>query len=241
MTNGPSPKVTKKSHMTASISPICPLPNPLHRSSPTNPIPPFPPLSHILFSITTMKRPISSLISSSSSPNTKVKQIKLDDDDEDESITAVGFMNLDEDLLYEILKHADARTVAVAACVSKLWHRTAQDERIWELICTRHSTNIGCGTQQLRSVVLALGGFKQLHSQYLWPLSKSSSCGACGAGGASTSGAVQPRLATAFSMMPPPVAGRRWGKDEVHLSLSLLSIKCFEKMNFDGGGKSSSS
>ncbi|KAL9258507.1 F-box protein GID2-like protein [Drosera capensis] len=177
-----------------------------------------------------MKRPISSLLSSFSTPNTKLKQIKLDDDNEEESITAVGFMNLDEDLLYEILKHADARTVGVAACVSKLWHRTAQDERIWELICTRHWTNIGCGTQQLRSVVLALGGFKQLHSQYLWPLSKSSSCGACGA---SSSGAVQPRLATAFSMMPPPVAGRRGGKDEGHLSLSLLSIKYFEKMNFD--------
>ncbi|MFS8034232.1 hypothetical protein Hanom_Chr17g01578761 [Helianthus anomalus] len=39
------------------------------------------------------------------------------------------------------------------------WHRTAHDERLWELICTKHWANIGCGNTPLRSVVLALGGF----------------------------------------------------------------------------------
>ncbi|CAI0424567.1 unnamed protein product [Linum tenue] len=115
-------------------------------------------------------------------------------------------MNLDENLLYEVLKHADAATLGRAACVSKQWHRTAQDERLWELICTKHWANIGCGNTQLRSVVLALGGFRRLHSQYLWPLSK-----------------------------PQPPA--RWGKDEVHLSLSLLSIRYYEKMNFGNRGR----
>ncbi|GAB2293814.1 hypothetical protein Dimus_028027 [Dionaea muscipula] len=169
----------------------------------------------------------------------KMKKVKLKEDTEQEGDaeteeiqnlqpSLTGFLNLDENLLYEVLKHADARTLAVAACVSKLWHRTAQDERLWELICTRHWTHIGCGTQQLRSVVLALGGFRCLHSQYLWPLSKPSS--------SSRAAAVPPRLATPFSMIPPAKSNARWGKDEVHLSLSLLSIRYFEKMNFTGGG-----
>lgn len=143
---------------------------------------------------------------------------------------------LDENLLYEVLKHVDARTLGAAACVSKQWYRTAQDERLWELICTRHSANIGCGNQQLRSVVLALGGFRRLHSHYLWPLSKPSS-----------SSSAAPST-SAWPCLPPPpptvVPARssganktRWGKDEVHLSLSLLSIRYYEKMNFNNRGK----
>ncbi|KAL3732922.1 F-box protein GID2 [Eucalyptus grandis] len=135
-----------------------------------------------------------------------------------------GFAHLDEDLLFEVLKHADARTLAMAACVSKLWHRTAQDERLWELICTRHWPNIGCGNQQLRSVVLALGGFKRLHSLYL-PLSKQQ----------------QPGSASAWAPPLPPMMGvkpqTRWGKDEVNLFLSLLSIRCYEKMNPTSRGR----
>ena len=87
----------------------------------------------------------------------KMKRIRVDEEEE-----AIGFVNLDENLLYEVLKHVDARSLASAACVSKLWHKTAQDERLWELICTKHLANMGCPNQQLRSVVLALGGFRQL-------------------------------------------------------------------------------
>ncbi|KAI5343813.1 hypothetical protein L3X38_011689 [Prunus dulcis] len=71
--------------------------------------------------------------------------------------------------------HVDARTLGMASCVNKQWHKTVQDERLWELICTRHWVNSGCGNQQLRSVVLALGGFRRLHSHFIWPLSKPSS------------------------------------------------------------------
>ncbi|CAH8382863.1 unnamed protein product [Eruca vesicaria subsp. sativa] len=113
----------------------------------------------------------------------------------------IGFANLDENLLYEVLKHVDAKTLATSSCVSKIWHRTGQDERLWELICTRHWANIGCSQNQLRFVVLALGGFKKLHSLYLWPLSSPNQRG-------------------------------RLGKDELKLSLSLLSIRYYEKMNF---------
>ncbi|OMO78843.1 hypothetical protein CCACVL1_14073 [Corchorus capsularis] len=100
----------------------------------------------------------------------------------------------------KVFKHVDARTLAISSCVSKLWQKTAKDERLWELICTRHWANIGCGTQQLRSVVLPLGGFRQLHSLYLWPLSK-------------------PQAASAsswapFSRMINSKSPARWGKDE---------------------------
>ncbi|GMH13831.1 hypothetical protein Nepgr_015672 [Nepenthes gracilis] len=155
----------------------------------------------------------------------KLKKVKVEDDGEEQGSEG-SFVNLDENLLYEVLKHVDARALAVAACVSKLWQRTAQDERLWELICTRHWANIGCGTQQLRSVVLALGGFRRLHALYLWPLSKPST----------SSSPPPPRLETPFSIIPPK-NNVRWGKDEVHLSLSLLSIRYYEKMNFTGRGK----
>ncbi|XVE70153.1 hypothetical protein DITRI_Ditri10aG0049000 [Diplodiscus trichospermus] len=147
----------------------------------------------------------------------RMKKIK-EEADEEES----GLLNLDENLLYEVFKHVDARTLAMASCVSKLWLKTAKDERLWELICTRHWANIGCGTQQLRSVVLPLGGFRRLHSLYLWPLSK-------------------PQVASASSWAPPKIINSkppaRWGKDEVHLCLSLLSIQYYEKMNFTNKGR----
>ena len=165
----------------------------------------------------------------------KMKKIKADDGDDDSD--KIESVLLDENLLYEVLKHADARTLGSAACVNKQWNKTAKDERLWELICTKQWANIGCGKQQLRSVVLALGGFRRLHALYLWPLAKPAAVTAPQAPQATTS---------AWPCLPPPVksgpavapaAKTRWGKDEVHLSLSLLSIRYYEKMNFSGRGK----
>ncbi|OAY50987.1 F-box protein GID2 [Manihot esculenta] len=164
----------------------------------------------------------------------KMKKIKHQQEEEEEKMedgvnTGTGFVNLDENLLFEVFKHVDARTLGRAACVSKQWHRTAQDERLWELICTRHSANIGCGIQQLRSVVLALGGFRRLHSQYLLPLSKPQSSSTASS---SSSSSWSPFPAMIGSKPPA-----KWGKDEVHLSLSLLSIRYYEKMNFSNRGR----
>ncbi|KAL4583481.1 hypothetical protein LXL04_008054 [Taraxacum kok-saghyz] len=156
------------------------------------------------------------------------------------SETAAGVL-LDENLLYEVLKHVDARTLGAAGCVNRQWHHTAQDERLWELICTRHWANIGCGNNQLRSVVLALGGFRRLHSHYLWPLSKPSTSAATLSSSSTVTAAAS---SSAWPCLPPPrtivpskptttAAKTRWGKDEVQLSLSLLSIRYYEKMNFN--------
>ncbi|KAG1327167.1 F-box protein GID2 [Cocos nucifera] len=144
---------------------------------------------------------------------------------------------LGEDLVFEVLKRADARTLAAAACVCRRWRRLAEDERLWEAVCVRHWANIGCGNQQLRSVVLALGGFRRLHSLYLLPLLHPSL----------RRPAALPTLplpATAATPLTPSrrsLLPARWGKDEVQLSLSLLSIGYFEKMNPNykrGGGGS---
>ncbi|KAK6159020.1 hypothetical protein DH2020_006334 [Rehmannia glutinosa] len=46
---------------------------------------------------------------------------------------------LDENLLYEVLRHVDdGRTLSKAACLAARWKRTAHDERLWEPICTKH-------------------------------------------------------------------------------------------------------
>ncbi|KAK1392402.1 F-box protein GID2 [Heracleum sosnowskyi] len=163
----------------------------------------------------------------------KLKKIK--DEDESAVVENTNSVLTDENLLYEILKHADARTLGAAACINKQWNKTVRDERLWELICSRQWANIGCSVQQLRSVVLALGGFRRLHAHYLWPLAKPAeekvrssvirSDWPCDSAPVVKvkSGVVAPRP--------------RWGKDEVNLSLSLLSIRYFEKMKFSNRGK----
>ncbi|XP_035835487.1 F-box protein GID2-like isoform X3 [Helianthus annuus] len=124
--------------------------------------------------------------------------------------TSVGVL-LDENLLYEVLKHVDARTLGAVGCVNKLFNRTAQDERLWELICTQHWAKIGSNNNndQFRAVVLALDGLSLCGSSSVWPCLPPQ----------------QPRTAK------PPAAKSRWGKDEVQLSLCLLSIRFYEKMN----------
>nr|QCQ83070.1 F-box protein GID2-like protein [Ambrosia artemisiifolia] len=185
-----------------------------------------------------MKRSIASLEDNIPEMNKKIREDPLPDTDpvtEDSPVTTTAVL-LDENLLYEVLKHVDARTLGAAGCVNKLFNRTAQDERLWELICTKHWANIGCGNNQLRSVVLALGGFRRLHSHYLWPLSKPSTSSSSSSTAVATVGS-----SSAWPCLPPPraivpakpMAKTRWGKDEVQLSLSLLSIRYYEKMNFN--------
>ncbi|KAK1323891.1 F-box protein GID2 [Acorus calamus] len=160
------------------------------------------------------------------------KRRRIDADEEEEVENQVD--RLGEDLLFEVLKHADAQSLALASCVSKLWHRTAQDERLWEIVCGTPTPN--SNKKQLRSVVLALGGFRRLHSLYLWPLNKPPPSVE-----AVPPPPPQPQPSLLFPDFSAPAASsskttqratpKRWGKDEVNLSLSLLSIRYFEKMS----------
>ncbi|ESQ46691.1 hypothetical protein EUTSA_v10000501mg, partial [Eutrema salsugineum] len=63
----------------------------------------------------------------------------------------------------EVFKHMDAKTLAMFSCVSKIWYRTPEDERLWEPICTRQWANIGYSQDLFKSVVLKLGRFRRLH------------------------------------------------------------------------------
>ncbi|CAL9084667.1 unnamed protein product [Musa textilis] len=148
---------------------------------------------------------------------------------EEEEEGMVNVAELGEDLILEVLKRADARTLGRAACASRRWRRLAEDERLWEAVCTRDWVRVPYGERQLRSVVLALGGFRRLHSLYILPFLGTSS---------PRTVASSPALAlpSAAAASPSPMTRRahlrpRWGKDEVQLSLALLSISYFEKMN----------
>ncbi|KAI3986865.1 hypothetical protein MKX01_014566 [Papaver californicum] len=149
----------------------------------------------------------------------RLKKRKNKIEEEEDGENEIGFVKLNDDLAFEVLKHFDAKTLATAACVSKKWSKMAEDERLWEIICTRHWANIGCGNRQLRSVVLALGGFRRLHSLYIWPLLKNSSS-------SSSSSIASSSTSSSTIVKPKP----NWGKDEVNLSLSLLSIRYYEMM-----------
>lgn len=173
------------------------------------------------------------------------KKIKQSESSSSTATATAAVLN-DQNLLYEVLKHVDAKTLGAAACVSRQWNRTVQDERLWELICTRHWESIGCGSNTLRLVVLALGGFRCLHSHYLMPLSKPSVSIATSSSSSTVAAATS---TSAWPCLPPPrsivptkptataAVKTRWGKDEIQLSLSLLSIRYFEKLNFNNRHK----
>ncbi|CAD6243939.1 unnamed protein product [Miscanthus lutarioriparius] len=65
--------------------------------------------------------------------------------------------DLGEDLVFEVLMRAEARTLAAAACVSRGWRVLARDERLWEAACLRDWAYTGFSEQMLRTVVLSLG------------------------------------------------------------------------------------
>ncbi|KAJ1279781.1 hypothetical protein BS78_04G181800 [Paspalum vaginatum] len=118
--------------------------------------------------------------------------------------------DLGEDLVFEVLMRAEARTLASAACVSRGWRQLARDERLWEAACVREWANTGFSEQMLRCVVLSLGGFRRLHKQFILPVLQR---------GAGAPPGQQRRQVPA-----------RMGRDQVQVSLSLLSTSFFQKM-----------
>ncbi|KAM2622081.1 hypothetical protein TB2_026747 [Malus domestica] len=82
-------------------------------------------------------------MAAASSTDVKMKRIKVEEEEEKMVIDCVdqdklkraGFSNLDDNLIFEVFKHVDTRTLGMASCVSKQWHKMAEDERLWELIC----------------------------------------------------------------------------------------------------------
>ncbi|XP_047340601.1 F-box protein SNE-like [Impatiens glandulifera] len=70
-------------------------------------------------------------------------------------------INDDVDILTEILKRLDGRSLCVAACVCRLWRSVSKNDDVWEHLCFRRvSPRPQYG---VRPVVAALGGYRRLY------------------------------------------------------------------------------
>ncbi|CAN6244865.1 unnamed protein product [Urochloa humidicola] len=118
--------------------------------------------------------------------------------------------DLSEDLVFEVLMRAEARTLATAGCVSRAWQQLARDERLWEAACMRECANLGFSEQMLRMVVLSFGGFRRLYEHHIRPVQRR----AAGVPPGQRRGQVPVRL----------------GRDQVQVTLSLLSTSFYLKM-----------
>ncbi|CAN6238449.1 unnamed protein product [Urochloa humidicola] len=118
--------------------------------------------------------------------------------------------DLGEDLVFEVLMRAEARTLATAGCVSRAWRQLARDERLWEAACVKEWANLGFSEQMLRMVVLSFGGFRRLYELYIRPIQRR----AAGLPPGQRRGQVPVRL----------------GRDQVQVTLSLLSTSFFLNM-----------
>ncbi|KAJ4730206.1 F-box family protein [Melia azedarach] len=119
------------------------------------------------------------------------------------------FINDHLDILLEILKRLDGRSLCVAACVCRLWCALARNDSLWEELCFRHVSSPP--PSSVRPVVVALGGYKRLYMVCLRP--------------------VLSRLAELTSHR---VKGT-WTLDELQLSLSLFCVDYYERLGVDDG------
>ncbi|KAJ0054316.1 hypothetical protein Pint_01854 [Pistacia integerrima] len=119
------------------------------------------------------------------------------------------FINDHIDILIEILKRLDGRSLCIAACVCRLWCTIARNDLLWEELCFRHMSSPP--PSSVRPVVVALGGYKRLYMVCLRP--------------------VLSRLAE--QRRQRRVKRVVWTRDEVQLSLSLFCVDYYERLGVD--------
>ncbi|XP_044504000.1 F-box protein SNE-like [Mangifera indica] len=119
------------------------------------------------------------------------------------------FINDHIDILIEILKRLDGRSLCVAACVCRLWCNIARNDSLWEELCFRHVSSPP--PSRVRPVVVALGGYKRLYMVCLRPVLSRL--------------AEQTRQRRMKSVM--------WSLEEVQLSLSLFCVDYYERLGVD--------
>ncbi|KAG6570941.1 F-box protein SNE, partial [Cucurbita argyrosperma subsp. sororia] len=110
------------------------------------------------------------------------------------------------DILIEILKRLDGPSLGIATCVCRLWCTIARSESVWEQVCFRHV--ISPLPASVKSVVVALGGYKRLYMVSIRP--------------------VLSRLGYSDLMR------RVWTQNEVQLSLSLFCVDYYERLTGNG-------
>ncbi|RAL41873.1 hypothetical protein DM860_009055 [Cuscuta australis] len=109
-------------------------------------------------------------------------------------------INDNTDVLIEILRRLDGRSMAVAACVCRLWCAISRNDSLWENLCFRRLSPPPDG---VREVVRALGGYRRLYMVCVRPV-------------LSRLGRRQRRAWTT--------------RNEVELSLSLFCVDYYERV-----------
>ncbi|GER33551.1 F-box family protein [Striga asiatica] len=76
-------------------------------------------------------------------------------------------INENQDVVAEILKRLDDRSLVAAAAVCRLWRGLARSEALWEYLCFRQLAPPPDG---VRALVAALGGYRRLYTACVRPL-----------------------------------------------------------------------
>jgi F-box protein GID2 len=114
-------------------------------------------------------------------------------------------LQYNEDIVVEVLKHLDAKSLAMAGCVNRQWKRAVETENLWEGVYRKHWPAAG-ESQNMRSVVIALGGYRRFFLVCLRPLLYRS---------------LPTRTCNHDGFIP--------------LSLSLFSMDCYERLGRNKG------
>jgi len=124
-------------------------------------------------------------------------------------------LQYNEDILVEVLRHLDAKSLAMAGCVNRQWKRAVETENLWEGICTKQWL-AAADSQNMRSVVKALGGYRRFFFLCLRPL-----------------------LYRPVSSRVPTSSFKQSDFDLhdglIPLSLSLFSMDCYERLGSKKG------
>ncbi|KAL8031103.1 hypothetical protein ABFX02_13G004100 [Erythranthe guttata] len=129
-------------------------------------------------------------------------------------------INDNMDVLIEILKRLDDRSLGVAACVCRLWCSLTRNDALWEHLCFRH---LSPPPEGVRTVVVALGGYRRLYMVCVKPvLSRLGKMTVRGGGGGGAAAELERRVRT---------------RHEVELSLSLFCVDYYERVLVSGGGR----
>ncbi|XP_021724737.1 F-box protein SNE-like [Chenopodium quinoa] len=127
-------------------------------------------------------------------------------------MTSEYSINDHPDILVEVLKRLDGRSLGVASCVCRLWCSISKsDDSVWEYVCFRHVSP----PPRVRTLVLALGGYKRLYMVCVRPVL--GRWGGRGRGGAE-------------------LTRRVWSRQGAQLLLSLFCVDYYEKLGGGGAG-----
>ncbi|GMG98754.1 hypothetical protein Nepgr_000594 [Nepenthes gracilis] len=139
-------------------------------------------------------------------------------------------INDHRDVLVEILKRLDARSLGVAACVCRLWCSITRNDALWEHLCFRHVSPPPSG---VRTVVVALGGYKRLYMVCVKPVLSRLAGAKIGSDGRGTGGGGNGG--------DSDLTRRVWRRHGAQMSLSLLCVDCYERLGGRLGDASASS